>query len=576
MTVDRGRFQTLAPGMSPGSLWMGIRGGFFAGRGSNLITSEFLADLRDQLVFRRIGCGMQLLDSQPDLVTHFDAGAALAVLFLSYLAQWVDVGYGDTEMIRGLLARFPQSSRVRLSLSDYIHLRMTEGMLALATEDADEAITHLEFVLGLQVEVESKELLAIANFWLGRCHRKKGEYDSALEHTIRGRDLALELGYPRMAAVMRVLESWLYFQKDKTREAVRILLDAESVLAETDDHLTLGNIYSARGRMSQREGCYEEAAEHFQRAIAEFRKRDPQHRNLARSLANLAYNERLMAQQIGRRIDAEMHRRRTAGQRSATGIPSRERLEQVRASALEHLDQAGAIYAFHPHRRGSGTVHINRGLVFLDGGEWDRAGAEATKAFAHGEPKRDYILMARARLLQCIVENSKFDEEVEERTDPHHHAQAAQSFAAEALEFARHTQNRRLLARAHIWRGLTLVNEFFQNPEAAGECYDHAASALRSEPHDQLWDELQLLKSKISRSGNIDATLRAWSQGAIGDKTFQQMTEEFAEMIIPKVWEREGRKVSRVATRLSVSPKKVRRILKQAGLLSGEAATETE
>ncbi len=537
------------------------------------IPPAFLDDLRDDLVCRRIGCGMQRLDAHRELIEHFDAGAPNAVPFLSYLAQWVDVGYGDAEMVRGLLACFPQGPRVRLTLSDYIHLRMTEGMLALTSEDADEAITHLEFVLGLQADVENKELLAIANFWLGRCHRKKGEYDSAIDHTIKGRDLALELGYPRMAAVMRVLESWLFFQKDKTREAVRILLDAESVLSETDDYLTLGNVYSAQGRMAQREGRYEEASEHFQRAIDEFKKRDPQHRNLARSLANLAYNERLIAQQIGRRIDAEMHRRRTAGQRSAN-VPSRERLEQVRASALEHLDQAGAIYAFHPHRRGSGTVHINRGLVCLDAGEWDRAGAEAAKAFAHGEPKRDYILMARARLLQCIVENAKFDEEVEERTDPHHHAQAAQSFAAEALEFARHTQNRRLLARTYIWRGLTLANEFFQNTEAAAECYDHAASALRSEPHDQLWDELQLLKSRISRSGNIDATLRAWSQGSVGDKTFQQITEEFAEMIIPKVWEREGRKVSRVATRLSISPKKVRRILKQAGLLDGDAAGE--
>jgi DNA-binding NtrC family response regulator len=50
-------------------------------------------------------------------------------------------------------------------------------------------------------------------------------------------------------------------------------------------------------------------------------------------------------------------------------------------------------------------------------------------------------------------------------------------------------------------------------------------------------------------------------------KTFQQMTEEFARLIIPKVWEREGRKVSRVAEELSISPKKVRRILHAAGLL---------
>jgi transposase len=37
--------------------------------------------------------------------------------------------------------------------------------------------------------------------------------------------------------------------------------------------------------------------------------------------------------------------------------------------------------------------------------------------------------------------------------------------------------------------------------------------------------------------------------------------EEFAEIVIPKIWLREDRKISRVATRLSMSPKKMRRIL---------------
>lgn len=54
----------------------------------------------------------------------------------------------------------------------------------------------------------------------------------------------------------------------------------------------------------------------------------------------------------------------------------------------------------------------------------------------------------------------------------------------------------------------------------------------------------------------------------MGDKTFQQITEEFAEIVIPKVWLREDRKISRVAERLSISPKKVRRILQNAGLRS--------
>jgi DNA-binding NtrC family response regulator len=62
--------------------------------------------------------------------------------------------------------------------------------------------------------------------------------------------------------------------------------------------------------------------------------------------------------------------------------------------------------------------------------------------------------------------------------------------------------------------------------------------------------------------------LREWSQGLIGDKTFRQITEDFAHIIIPKVWEREERKVSRVAARLSISPKKVRRVLRAAGLLA--------
>jgi transcriptional regulator with PAS, ATPase and Fis domain len=76
---------------------------------------------------------------------------------------------------------------------------------------------------------------------------------------------------------------------------------------------------------------------------------------------------------------------------------------------------------------------------------------------------------------------------------------------------------------------------------------------------------MQTLKSRLVRKGNVDPILRAWSQGSIGDKTFQQITEEFAEIIIPKIYEREGRKVSRVAKRLSISPKKVRRILSHVG-----------
>ena len=69
----------------------------------------------------------------------------------------------------------------------------------------------------------------------------------------------------------------------------------------------------------------------------------------------------------------------------------------------------------------------------------------------------------------------------------------------------------------------------------------------------------------------MDTVLQEWSQGLVGDKTFQQIEEEFAAIVIPRVWQREGRKVSRVAEKLSVSPKKVRRALQTAGLMNGGA-----
>jgi hypothetical protein len=76
---------------------------------------------------------------------------------------------------------------------------------------------------------------------------------------------------------------------------------------------------------------------------------------------------------------------------------------------------------------------------------------------------------------------------------------------------------------------------------------------------------LAVLKSRIVQASGINDTLRGWSEGMVGNKTFQQISEEFAEIVIPKVWMREGRRIARVAARLSISPKKVRRILRNAG-----------
>ncbi len=530
--------------------------------------------LRDDLANRRIAAGIERLRAHQALFESLDPADPRSPLLLGYLAQWVDAGFGDPGMVKSLLARFPRSGRASLPLVGYLHLRMAEGLVAMAGEDFDAAIRHFEFVGSVEEEIRDSEILAISNFWIGGCLRKQGRYDDALSYTVKARDLALELGCPKMAAVMRVMESWLIFQKGRLKEASAILREAEAALNDTDDYITRGNIQSAYGRIARREGHYERALEYFEKAIAEYRKHDPHHRNLARSLVNRSFAKRLIALGLQEKLDREAAHRKAGGARSpgeARHRGGKARLEDLRREAVEDLDTAYEIYAAKDNHRGMGAVKINYGLLHLDGFDLDHAAAEAAEAYTLGEEKHDHILMARARILQCMIEEARFEEQIEDAEEPGAHARRAHEYSAEALELARQTQNRRLLARAYVWRGLTFSNEFVNNLASARECCDAAIALLRPDAaHDYTWKDLQELRSRILDKSRVDTALREWSQGLVGDKSLQQLTEEFAGIVIPRVWECEERKISRVAARLSVSPKKVRRILHARGLL-GEA-----
>ena len=534
------------------------------------ISDQFLAQLKEDLVRRRVAHGFSQLEEHRHLLSQFDPEIKNAALFAACLAQWVDVGFHRPALVKQIVGQFSRALRVLLPLRDYLHFRMAEGMVAMSEESTDEAIRHFEFVLNLEEETDDQELLSIANFWKGRCLRTKGEYDQALAFAVKGRDLAAKLGHSPMAAVMRVLESWLLFQRGNAKEAVEILQDAEAVLRKTDDYLTLGNIHSSYGRIARRQGRYQHAIDNFTTAIALYRKLDPKHRNVARSLNNMAYVKRLIALQLRRKIDLEAARRRKAATRGTAangrGKPSyRVRFEQLRQEALAELDEAQKIYEKYGNHHGLGSVHLNYGYLHLDSGDLEDAEREAETAFHLAESRHDRILMARSRLLRCMLENLRVEEGIGENSEPGSHARLAQDFAQEAIELAKHTENRRLLAYAYIWQGLTSSNRFLNDLDSARLCYDQAITLSKGVHAEGAWDDLQTLKSRVLRAGSVNPTLRAWSQGSIGDKSFQQITEEFAELIIPKVWEREGRKISRVATRLSISPKKVRRILSRVG-----------
>jgi tetratricopeptide (TPR) repeat protein len=534
------------------------------------IPDSLLKDLREYLVTRQVSNGIALLDAHAHLFTSLDPAQPNSAALVGAVAQWVDIGYRGPELVEELMARFPREQRRKLPVGDYLQLRTAAGLLALLRDHPDEALRHFDLVLSLQEEISDKEVVAIAHFWNARCHRKKGEYDDALRNCGLGRELAQALGFPKMAAVMRVLESWLLFQKGHMREAMRILDNAESVLSSTDDDITLGNIYSAHGRMIRRQGQHKQAVQLFTRAIEHYRKRNPQHRNLARSLANIAYVQRLISRQLMRQMDTEAARRRrsTAKARPASARRSsnlREQYQELRESAFNNLAQAERIYRYHNLHHGIGNVLDNRGLLYLDSGELDRAAQQAADAYDVGKQENDAIVMARARLLQCQVEQALLEEEVEGSAHSWEHAHAARDFAREAVDAAEHTQHQRLLARTFIWRGITACNPGTHDLEDARHCCDRAAAFMKASQDDELWEELHRLKQKVTPRGNIDPQLRSWSQGETRGKSFQKLAEEFAEIVIPRVWEKEGKKVARVAKTLQVSPKKVRRILARAG-----------
>jgi tetratricopeptide (TPR) repeat protein len=539
-----------------------------------LIETKFVRDLDRALNLRHISEGIAELNKAESAVVNMPPTHPHATEVLLLIAQWVDVGYQNHHLLDSLLEKFPLNCRRKLALEDFLRVRMAEGFRALSAEELDRAIDAFEFVLRAEREAPDDHLATLAHFWKGRAHRKKGEYETALQEMVAARELAQKnRGFAMLAAVIQIHESWVLFQKGLRKEALRLLAHAEATLKKTDHYLALGNIESARGRIVRRSGEYLKALDHFDRAIAIYSSGDPNHRSLARTLVNSAYVKRLLALQLRKRIDAGARApnrplgagEKGPGVKEATGL--RTRYQQLCNEAMAQLGRARKIYALHGHSAGIGTVIVNSGSLHLDRGDIDRAAREALEAYRIGHEKNDHILMARARVLQAAAENAKVEEQLGEDVDTALHADHAKVFSEEALELARHTQNRRLLAGAYIARGATAANEFFQDWDLARRCANEAANLMGAGENDHLADELAALKSRITQASGVNDTLRGWSEGVLGDKTFQQVTEEFAEIVIPKVWLREERKISRVAQSLSISPKKVRRILRNAGLL---------
>ena len=491
---------------------------------------------------------------------------------LGCLAQWLDVGFQDEGILTDLLKRFDSNARPAIPLADYVHLRVAEALVAMRSEELPLALRHLDTVLVLADEISDGKIALIATLWKARCLRKAGEYSQALEATREGLTRAAHLRLWPIRAVMQTLESWILFQNGELKEAVRILQEAETILRPTDDFITLGNIQSAYGRIALREGRYDHAMKYFEASIGFFKQRGSLAGYLARSLTNIAQAKRFLALQLRRSMDARWERQRRNGaavsQTDGHGKAAQlERMYALLGSAQQDLAEADRIYKSIHNHHGAGNADVILAQIHLDLGNLEQAEERASEAYTLGATKADHLLMCRARIVQTSVANARFDDEIGEGGDPSRFAQLAHDCAKQAIDHGERTQSRRLLAQAHISHGLTLVNGFFNQTEAARVCCDRAEAFLEYDRHDALWQEIEILRERILHGGLEDPNLRAWSQGAVGDKSLQQVVGQFEELLIRNVWEQEGRKVARVAQRLAVSPKKVRRVLRHLGMM---------
>jgi tetratricopeptide (TPR) repeat protein len=507
--------------------------------------------LEELLLSRNVKEGFRLLDSATDV---FDAiqpqdrhGIALALS----LAQWIDLGYRDLHFLEKVMKNLPARSP-DLPFVDVTRLHLLNAYHSLATEDLDQSILCLERSLS-GVDMLPPALVFVTHFWKGRVHRKKGDYANAALHMLAARQCAEALGRPKLVAVTKIHESWLVFQHGETARALKLLDEAETELKPIGHALSLGNIESARGRFIRRTGDYPDSLAHFENAIAIYEDGFSNHPNLARAMVNAAYVKRLLALELR----PTLYREQARGSLNV-------RYLRLTNEGLDLLSRAGKIYEKHRHQGGTGSVLVNSGFLHLESGDMERAAVEALRAYKLGSDRADVILMARALSLQSAVERAKAEEQIDGEENVDTHLRRAVKYADRAIELAKSTQNRRLIAESYLARGFAALDQTRPDVEVARECASEVALHLSQNDRDLLFKELSQLKVKILRSAGVDDALRRWSEGQLGQKTFQQVQEEFAELVILRVWQNLGRSVSRVSKELSISPKKVRRLLQKA------------
>ena len=254
------------------------------------------------------------------------------------------------------------------------------------------------------------------------------------------------------------------------RGALKIFDEAEEVLQHTDHWLARGNIESARGRIIRRNGDYVRALDHFNKAVAFYETRHPEHPNLARTVTNLAFVKRLLALQLRKHIDSSASRRGEGSGKASDGArlrPLYKQYQELYRSAIAELERAKQICVLHDHQGGLAAALLNAGHLHLDVGDLDLAEKEATEAYAIAVATNNVVMKARVRILSGLIENEHVEELLGHPEDTPAFARRAKQYGQDAVALAESTQNKRLLLNAHLALGEIAANNFFHDFDLA-------------------------------------------------------------------------------------------------------------
>jgi tetratricopeptide (TPR) repeat protein len=510
------------------------------------------ARLENALVQREVRAAFALFDSAFKENSSLSPAKPSDFDLLVLLAQCVDLGYRSVDFFSEQLVAFETHDPSKLTAGEYFRLKLAQAFRMIATRRAAEAHEQLSALIEIGLPLLTPPLRFLAHFLNGRALRQVGDFQSALEEIHHARAEASAMQAEKLSAVVKIHESWLVFHKGERRFAFDLLDQAEEILRPTEHALSLGNIEAARGRFIRHSGQYAKALIHFERAIEIYGPSYASHPNLARALVNAAYIKRLMTLETN------------PGPGVRTTAASHARTLRTAQEAMQLLERAEKIYALHQHQAGAGSVLINRAHIKLETGDIQSAIETAEAACHLAAEKQDAPLLVRARILQAYTQMACSDEEIDEPLTPFSPAQRALELAHDAVSLAVGGQHRQLLAAAYITRGLASADPSIADWSGALSDAEKAQELLDRNDHDHLIRELNRLRRKIAQSQGTAVTLQRWLDGDFKGKTFQQVEEEFAQLVIPRVWNKLNRSVARVAKELSVSPKKVRRALENS------------